>query len=56
MSGWRRRACSERTAREVEQRAREQRLDDVDALLQTLEQETGRLRSELQAFLESKRA
>ena len=42
-------------AGEIEQQAREQRLDGIDALVQGLEQETTRLRSELQAFLETQR-
>ena len=47
--------AAERAAREIEQRAREQRLDGIDALVQGLEQETSRLRCELQAFLEAQR-
>jgi HPt (histidine-containing phosphotransfer) domain-containing protein len=43
-------------ARTLEMRGREGRLDDVDALMQTLDDETGRLRAELQAFLEAKQA
>jgi HPt (histidine-containing phosphotransfer) domain-containing protein len=43
-------------ARELEARGRENRLDDVDALVGTLNAETTRLRSELQAFLEAKRS
>ena len=47
--------AAERAAREIEECAREPRLDGIDALVQGLEQETSRLGSELHTFLETQR-
>ena len=45
-------ATAEHAARDLEMRGRENRFDDVDGLVQTVVEETSRLRTDLQAFLE----
>jgi HPt (histidine-containing phosphotransfer) domain-containing protein len=47
--------AAESAAREIEARARANRLDGVNALVQTAESETERLRAELETFLGGQR-
>ena len=48
--------AAEEAARDLEARGRERRLDGADAVVMTLEEETARLRTALQSFLEAQRA
>lgn len=48
--------AAERAALELEMRGRENRLEDVDTLVDSLDEETSRLRAELKTFVGAQRA